>query len=126
MALETGISIYFRSNTIHIRKKTLYDLKRPEYIKLLIDEAGKYAAIQSSEKSSYAFKLHYEVSEKQLAEPCYLRSKRLMKYISHVAGIKDLEQSYRFNGYLHEDGKTVIVDLSQYTVINPDEEENKE
>ncbi len=123
MAFETGISIYFRSNTIHIRKKTLYDLQRPEYIKLLVDESGKFAAIQSSEKSSYAFKLHYEVSEKQLAEPCYLRSKRLVKYISHVAGIRDLEQSYRFNGMLHNDGQTVIVDLSQYTVINPEEEE---
>ncbi len=122
MAMETGISIYFRTSTIHIRKKTLYDLERPSYIKLLIDETGKYAAIQSSEKSSYAFKLHYDNSEKQLAERCYLRSKRLMKYISHVAEITDLDQSYWFSGELHEDGKTVIVDLSRYKVINTDDE----
>lgn len=123
MALETGISIYFRSNTINVRKQTLYDLQRPSYIKLLIDEAGRYAAIQSSEKSSYAFKLHYDNSDKQHAEVCYLRSKKLMKYLSQVAKITDLEQSYWFAGELHEDGRTVIVDLSQYKIINAEDRE---
>lgn len=50
MAMETGVTMSFRSDRIHIRRKTIFDLGMPKYVHLLVNEKSKRMFIQSCGK----------------------------------------------------------------------------
>lgn len=115
MAMETGISLYFRSNRLNIRKKTMLDLGSPGYIHLIINEEMKWMFIQKCERDKDAFHVYY--SRKQSSSRFYINAKNFLKYLSRVIGVKEDSDSLRFSGSLMEDGKTVFINLVDYQVI---------
>lgn len=117
MSSETGISIYFRDNRIHIRQKTIHDLGKPEYIHLLINEEKKQMFIQSCERDRDAFRLYYSDEEDNRAQTCYINAKAFLIYLSGVIGVEPGSDSLWYSGKLLADGKTVYIDLREYRKI---------
>lgn len=117
MAMETGITIYFRRSTIHIRKKTLLDIGYPEYIHLLLNEKEKQMFIQRCERDRDAFKINYVMDRDGINKRFYISDKPFLKYLALLIGISKDSESLLYAGTLLEDGKTVFVDLMKYQVI---------
>ena len=65
MVNECGISLYFRNDRIHIRKRTIEVLNHPAYIQLFINEEKKQLFIQSSTKNKDAFRVYYKPESKK-------------------------------------------------------------
>lgn len=121
-----GISLYFAANRINIHKQTIYDLGKPEYIHLLINEKEKQMFIQSCERDLDAFRLYYAPESGDKAGRFYVNAKSLLTYLANVIGVDRNGPSLRFFGILLENGATVYINLKEYEVIeneNFDEEE---
>jgi len=116
MAIQAGVSLYFRDNRIHIRRKTIYDLGKPKYVHLLINEREKQMFIQSCEKDKDAFCLNYSAVDDD-AERCYVNAKALLQYLASVIGVAYPSDSLWFAGTMLDDGKTVFIDMSSYQTI---------
>lgn len=65
MVDECGISLYFRNDRIHIRKRTIEVLNHPAYVQLFINEGKKQLFIQSSTKNKDAFRVYYKPEVKK-------------------------------------------------------------
>lgn len=119
MALETGITLYFRDNRIHIRRKTIWDLENPSYVHLYINEKEKQMFIQSCDRDKDAFRVYYSKKEQDDTESAvrfYINAKRLLEYLAKVIGVSGRESLW-YSGELLEDEKTVYINLVDYRVI---------
>lgn len=67
MVNECGITLYFRNDRIHIRKRTVEVLNHPAYVQLFINEGKKQLFIQSSTKNKDAFRVYYKPESKKKA-----------------------------------------------------------
>lgn len=65
MVNECGITLYFRNDRIHIRKRTVEVLNHPAYVQLFINEGKKQLFIQSSTKNKDAFRVYYKPESKK-------------------------------------------------------------
>lgn len=112
-----GISLYFAANRINIHKQTIYDLGKPEYIHLLINEKEKQMFIQSRERDLDAFRLYYAPESGDKSGRFYVNAKSLLTYLASVINVDRNGPSLRFAGILLEDGATVYINLKEYEVI---------
>lgn len=123
MSMETGITLYFRHDTILVRSKTIQELKYPKYIHLLVNEKKKYLFIQNCELDRDAFKVDYLRQYKDRKNQIRYRifAKPLLRYLAKVINVSFDSDSLWFAGALMDDGKTIFVNLKEYQVIPYDE-----
>jgi hypothetical protein len=113
--METGVTLNFRDNRMHILRRTIYDLGKPRYIHLRIDEKNRRMFIQACEKDRDAFPVDYDDGDR--AERCYIYAKPLLRYLAGVVGVSRASDSLRFSGALLPEEHTVFIDLNRYRKI---------
>lgn len=128
-----GISMYFTSDKIYIRKNTIKALDNPDYIHLYINRGNKLLYIVPCKKDKDSFRIHYDewsvfVGEdgekyKDYKDPqaFFINARKLLDFLAIVVGVKRNSASLRFAGSLHKDKYTdkehVIIDLTTYEVV---------
>lgn len=120
--LESGLSTYFNQGKIRIRFKTIEEMGHPDYIRFRINEKKKHLFIEKCSRCIESFRIEYQSDKKVKEQSCYINTKRLLEYLAAVIGVPADSPSLRFKGKMQADG-TFFVDLSQYTVISHEKED---
>lgn len=119
-----GISMYFTSDQIYVRKDTITALRNPEYVHLYLNRGNKLLFIVPCEKDRDSFRIYYDEwvecvddDGKVHKEPqlFFINARRLLDLLAKVVGVKRDSVSLRFAGILH-DGH-VIINLKKYEVV---------
>ena len=114
MVAEKGVSLYFYNERIRIWKSVIAAIGNPKYVRLYINEKEKALYIQACRaRDNDTFPIH----SNGMVERYEIVAKSLVKYLASVIGVSFPSDSLTFDIYMLEDGRTVYVDLTNYSVI---------
>ena len=111
-----GISMYFTSDKIYIRKNTIRALNNPDYIHLYINRVNKLLYIVPCKKDRDSFRIHYDEwiayfdeYGKKYKEPqaFFINARKLLDFLAIIVGVKRNSASLRFAGSLHKGHVTI-------------------
>lgn len=112
-----GMAVYFYDERICLWKDTIEFLKNPKYIHLLIDEKNKHLFIRPAEKrDNDTFRIIYSQFDDD--NRYRISSKRFVKYLAALIGVKFPSNSLWFEGYFLEGEDTVLINLNHYHITD--------